>query len=225
MLELLVVMVIIFLLAGLSVGGYHKVRAKSNQLTCLSNLKTLAYSMNMYMNDYYGYMVPYVNAQGDRWTTILVENEYLHEGTYFEPAGITEGNARQVGMEPLYCYNDFSDEDVFFQDKYAAGGSYCINRDIVSSATVNRKWSHIQNVHKKILLCDYNQEGIEDSDNFAVSAQMNQNNWQNGGSSGNGTIGRPHFGGTNCLYADWHAGFKHDGTFSDENFSLEMNFN
>lgn len=223
MMELLTVIAIIFLVVSLSVNTYHKIRQKAFQSTCLANLKTISYSMSMYVNDHNGSMVPYVNADGDRWPTILVENEYLHEGTYFEPAGITEGSAREVGQEPLLCHTDQSDNSLFFVDKYAGGGSYAINRDISSNSTVDRKWSHIQNAQRKILVADYNQQGIENSQNFAISAQTNSNNWQDGGTANEGTIGTVHFGQANCLYADWHAGVQE--TFEDEDFSLEMNFN
>lgn len=225
MIEILVVMAIIFLLAGLSVSTYHKVREKASQASCMANLKTISYSMNLYLTDYGGTMLPYINARGERWPEILVENEYLHEGTYFEPAGITEGNARQVGQEPLYCSEDMSDDDVYFVDKYKSGGSYAINRDITSSPTVERKWSHLDNIHKKILMCDYNQEGIESTLNYAISDQSNGNNWQSGGTSNNGTIGSPHFGDTNCLFADWHVETRGRGTVDEENFSLEINYN
>jgi len=223
MIELLTVLAIILLVVTLSVGTYQRIRLKSYQMTCLSNLKAISYSMGMYVNDHKGVMVPYVNADGDRWTTILVENQYLHEGTYFEPAGILEGSARDVGQEPLLCYTDQSDTDLFFVDKYAAGGSYAINKDISSGPGVDRKWSHIQNAQHKILVSDYNHQGIESSQNFAMSVQSGSNNWQDGGTANEGTIGTPHFGNANCLYADWHAGVQ--SSFSNENFSLEMNYN
>ncbi|MEW6535816.1 MAG: prepilin-type N-terminal cleavage/methylation domain-containing protein [Candidatus Auribacterota bacterium] len=223
MIELLTVLAIILLVVTLSVGTYQRIRLKSYQMTCLSNLKAISYSMGMYVNDHKGAMVPYINSEGDRWPTILVENQYLHEGTYFEPAGILEGSARDVGQEPLLCYTDQSDNNLFFVDKYAAGGSYAINRDISSGPGVERKWSHIQNAQYKILVSDYNHQGIESSQNFAMSALTNSNNWQDGGTANEGTIGTPHFGNANCLYADWHAGVQK--TFSDENFSLEMNYN
>ncbi|MDX9703477.1 MAG: type II secretion system protein [Candidatus Auribacterota bacterium] len=225
MLELLVVMAIIFILAGLSVGSYQKIRQSSLRASCMSNLKSISYSMCMYLSDHDSAMIQYENPAGDKWTTILVSNEYLHEGNYFEPIGVTSGNARDVGLEPLHCPSDMSDMDVFFQDKYAAGGSYAINRDITSSPTVERKWTHIKNAHNKVLLCDYNQQGMLNNSNQRVSAGSNNNNWKNGGSKSSGTVGTPHLGGSNCLFADWHVAPQHFDAFEDENFSLETNFN
>lgn len=224
MMELLVVMAIIFILAGLSVASYQKIRKASQRAVCMANLKSISYSMATYVSDHNGTMVPYETADGDRWSTILVEGEYLHEGYYFEPVGVTDGNARDVGLEPLYCPADMSDMDLLFSDKYAGGGSYAINRDISSTSTADRKWSHINNAHSKVLLCDYNQHGIQDDANYRVSALANQNNWQNGGSENSGTVGAPHFGGTNCLFADWHVEQKDIETFKDEDFSFESNF-
>ena len=181
--------------------------------------------MCMYLSDHNNSMIQYQNSDGDNWTSILVESEYLHEGNYFEPVGVSEGSAHDVGLEPLHCPNDLSDEDVYFQDKYAAGGSYAINRDITSSSSVERKWSYIQNAQIKVLLCDYNQLGMQNTQNARISAGSNSNNWQNGGSDNTGTIGAPHFGGTNCLFADWHVEPRHLDTFKEENFSLEANYN
>lgn len=224
MIELFVVIAIIFMLAGLSVGAYQKVRSEALKAQCMSNLKTISYSMSMYLSDHDGVMLPCKNISGDKWTTILVENGYLHEGTYFEPAGATKGSAREVGQEPLFCPEDNSDNNILFSVKYACGGSYAMNRDISSSETVNRKWSHIQNADKKVLLCDYNELGIQDEKNYLVSGEVNSNNWQNGGSDGNGTVGKAHFGGANCLYADWHVSFKNQKEFKTEDFTLELNF-
>ena len=224
MIELMIVMAIIMLLVGMSVSTYHKIRSSSVKATCMSNLKSISYSMNMYMNDYGGYMLPYQNSAGDRWPVILVENEYLHEGTYFEPVHLTEGSAREVGQEPLYCPEDLSDQDIVFNDKYAAGGSYAINKDISSASIAKRKWSHIQNANSKVLLCDYNQLGVQSNSNYMTSAGVNANNWSSGGTDNNGTVGYPHFGGSNCLFADWHVELKDEGTLENENFSLEMNY-
>ncbi|MCB1195616.1 hypothetical protein KDK77_05470, partial [bacterium] len=135
------------------------------------------------------------------------------------------GSAREVGTEPLLCPNDYSDNDLFFKDKFAAGGSYAINKDISSSATVQRYWTHIKNAHTKIVLADYNHQGIQDSANFMISAGSNSNNWETGGSSNEGTVGEIHFGGANCLFADWHVESRTHAELSDENFSLEMDFN
>ena len=225
LIEMVIVMAIIFLVISFSVGGYHKVRQYAIHATCLANLKSLSYSINLYFSEYDGRIIPSKNAEGDRWATILVENEYLHEGRDFEPSHLDSGTAREVGTEPLFCPNDFSDEDLFFKDKFAAGGSYAINRDISSSDTTPRYWSHIQNASEKILLCDYNQLGIENDANYRVSALGNTNNWQTGGSSATGTIGTTHFGGANCLFADWHVEHRTSDDLSDDNFSLEMDFN
>jgi len=124
----------------------------------------------------------------------------------------------------LFCPEDNSDNDVLFSTKYACGGSYAINRDISSSPSVERKWTHIKNASAKVLLCDYNELGIQDEKNYLVSGELNANNWQNGGSNNTGTVGKAHFGGTNCLFADWHVSFKDKKDFKTEDFTLELNF-
>ncbi len=224
MIEITVVMAIIFILMAMAMGTYHKVRQAALRTTCMANIKTIVCSTNMYLTDNKGYMISHLNESGQRWPEILVKNEYLHEGTYFEPVGILEGNARQVGQEPLFCPNDMSDENLLFTTKYENGGSYAINRDITSSPTVSRKWSHIQNPQNKILFCDYNQLGIEGSKNYMTSANTNQNNWENGGSNNEGTVGAPHFGTSNVIFADWHAGPVEKVNLTSESFSLEMNY-
>jgi len=224
MIEITVVMAIIFILMAMAMGTYHKVRQAALRTTCMANMKSIVYSTNMYLTDNKGYMIPSQNISGERWPEILVKNEYLHEGTYFEPAGISEGSARDVGQEPLFCPNDVSDKDLFFITKYENGGSYAINRDITSSATVSRKWSHIQNPQNKILFCDYNQLGIESTKNYMTSGETNQNNWETGGSDDEGTVGFPHFGTANVIFADWHASPVEKSELEDESFSLEMDY-
>ncbi len=224
MIEITVVMAIIFMLMAMGMSTYHRARQAALRTTCMANIKTIICSTNMYLTDNKGYMIPHKNSSGQRWPEILVKNEYMHEGTYFEPVGITEGNARDVGQEPLFCPNDTSDENLFFVTKYENGGSYAINRDITSSPTVNLKWSHIQNPQNKILFCDYNQQGIESSKNYMVSAETNRNNWATGGSKNEGTVGVPHFGTSNVMYADWHAGPMEKADLKEDFFSLEMNY-
>lgn len=57
--ELLVVVAIIMVLAGVAVGGYRRSKERGRQAVCVSNLHQIALALAMYSQDFDGFLPPY----------------------------------------------------------------------------------------------------------------------------------------------------------------------
>ena len=71
LIELLVVIAIIAILAGMLLPALNNARKKSRTISCTNNLKTIGLGVNLYSQDYSGYVVPAEFKEGSSTKTAI----------------------------------------------------------------------------------------------------------------------------------------------------------
>ncbi|OGV51316.1 MAG: hypothetical protein A2017_20075 [Lentisphaerae bacterium GWF2_44_16] len=91
LIELLIVISIIIILAGILLPALGKARAKTQSIACASNLKQIYYAYGQYLDDYNRYTMTRRSHWTDYWFRKLVENDYIKVPTinnYDSPTGV-----------------------------------------------------------------------------------------------------------------------------------------
>lgn len=83
LIELLVVIAIIAILAGMLLPALNNARKKSRTISCINNLKTIGLGVNLYSQDYSGYVVPAEFKEGSS-----TKNAISYYKGYFTTMGV-----------------------------------------------------------------------------------------------------------------------------------------
>lgn len=141
LLELLIVIAILAILAGLLLPALGAARNKARSIECLGNLRQNALAMQMYSMDFGGHVVTYTKDSSKAtipWTMILFEGKYVPGTSYLKtktflcPALPPEGFVDPYRTYGSLRFNDMWEADYFENEK--GWGNFCL-RDVAMASS------------------------------------------------------------------------------------------
>lgn len=166
LIELLIVVAIIILLAGMLMPALKSAREKSRQIQCTSNQKQCGLAMSIYASDFNGFVVlslwksgySYVKGQNARWLEMLDgtwDVEYLKSKTVilcpswppneYETGRCygTRSNFAATGAE--VTPPPYTNASVVNLSRVIAPGTYLLLCDSFNASTSKQTWSIVPN--------------------------------------------------------------------------------
>ena len=100
LIELLVVIAIIAILAAILFPVFAKARERAKMSTCASNLKQVGMALNMYAQDYDGFITKVIVGKG--WSSVLFGTKYLSSNQISFCPSIPPGNEKIANIDSSY---------------------------------------------------------------------------------------------------------------------------
>lgn len=225
LIELLIVVAIIAILAGLLLPALNASRGKAKSVSCVSNLKQIGLANNQYAGDYNEYSVPYkitasnsANQPGDYWLSVFDGSVY--DMTKNPLLGSYYGNTGNVMVCPVS-----RDEGISDLSKTPNGGGYGYNGwwfgryASTTDGPYLYKLSNYRKLSSTILFGDCAQQGR--SGTYQPQTPLMYCKIQPSGSdsyitgNGSGTNHFRHLSRTNVAWGDGHATNEPVGTLNN----------
>ena len=201
--ELLTVIAIIGVLAGLLLPALGSARGKARQASCINNMRQLGMASQMYINDFRHYpeanQFPFFTNQLAKYLSLNPKGD-----TNYSPSDLAFGADQDIRI--FRCPSDLNDPDSPVTGVYGKGGlSYTSNVNITKGKKVNDSYytgihtSKITNPSEKFFLLE-GTNLVADSNSSEYIRYYHPAWKDNGTANKHGVSGI----GSNVLWADFH---------------------
>lgn len=233
--ELLVVIAVIAILAGMLLPALNSAREKGRTIFCLSNLKQISSANAMYIADSDDYSVPYNNDSsernmpGDYWFGVKSASDDTYDITTSPLLGQYYGNAPGVMVCPVSRNEGITDlTRVLYGGGYGYNnwwfGRYSSTRGSTTTGPFPYKVSAFRRLSSTIVFGDCASSGKAGNDEYQPQTPMMYCKKQPGGSiystESNGTNHFRHVSRTNVAWGDGHATTEPIGTLNNKTKSF-----
>lgn len=233
--ELLVVIAVIAILAGMFLPALNSAREKGMAISCLSNLKQISSANAMYISDSDDYSVPYnndsseKNMPGDYWFGIKSASDDSYDITTSPLLGKYYGNSPGIMVCPTSRREGIDD---LTKTPYGGGygynnwwfGRYSSSRGSATTGPYLYKVSSFKRLSATIVFGDCAGSGKGSADEYQPQTPMMYCKMQPGGTAystdTNGTNHFRHASRTNVAWGDGHATNEPIGTLNSKTKSF-----